>query len=218
MQGCVHATRRAQSGLGSASRPAYSSIRCEAAAQAANRRGGSGRGPLGRPHLAGMRCVATRKPRAARRARSGLGPASWPADSSLAKQGCPGGPHRRARRPRAGPSAGPQARSGLGQTSRRAHIKARCEARLLLLQSTARRRRQRKRRVAVASATTPLPPTGCSNQTITIRSRRIVSRTIVSHKQTYNNKSNTQFPGGRVGKFLQQHVCSCRCGRLVDLR
>ena len=123
MQGCVHATRRAQSGLGSASRPAYSSIRCEAAAQAANRRGGSGRGPLGRPHLAGMRCVATRKPRAARRARSGLGPASWPADSSLAKQGCPGGPHRRARRPRAGPSAGPQARSGLGQTSRRAHIK-----------------------------------------------------------------------------------------------
>ena len=123
MQGCVHATRRAQSGLGSASRPAYSSIRCEAAAQAANRRGGSGRGPLGRPHLAGMRCVATRKPRAARRARSGLGPASWPADSSLAKQGCPGGPHRRARRPQAGPSAGHQARSGLGQTSRSAYIK-----------------------------------------------------------------------------------------------
>ena len=28
VQGCVHATRRAQSGLGSASRPAYSSIRC----------------------------------------------------------------------------------------------------------------------------------------------------------------------------------------------
>ena len=38
VQGCVHATHRAQSGLGSASRPAYSSIRCEAAAQAANRR------------------------------------------------------------------------------------------------------------------------------------------------------------------------------------
>ena len=28
VQGCVHATRRAQSGLGSASRPAYNSIRC----------------------------------------------------------------------------------------------------------------------------------------------------------------------------------------------
>jgi len=70
-----------------------------------------------------MRCVATRKPRAARRARSGLGSASWPAYSSLAKQGCPGGPHRRARRPQAGPSAGHQARSGLGQTSRRAYIK-----------------------------------------------------------------------------------------------
>ena len=38
VQGCVHATRRAQSGLGSASRPAYSSLRCKAAAHTACRR------------------------------------------------------------------------------------------------------------------------------------------------------------------------------------
>ena len=143
-----------------------------------------------------MRCVATRKPRAARRARSGLGPASWPADSSLAKQGCPGGPHRRARRPRAGTSAGPQARSGLGQTSRRAYIKLAvrqgcCSCRSqhgdvgnerAVLPSRAQRRR--------------CPPRAAETKQSTIRSRKVVSRTNASHKQAHNNKSTTRCPGG----------------------
>eukprot|EP00964_Phaeocystis_antarctica_P076293 scaffold47165_cov88-Phaeocystis_antarctica.AAC.1 len=79
-EAACHAARQARSGLGSAFRPAYPALRCEAAAQAAYRRMMRPRAglPAG-PHLAecGAACHA------ARQARSGLGSAFRPAYSAL---------------------------------------------------------------------------------------------------------------------------------------
>jgi len=137
-----------------------------------------------------------RKSRAARRARSGLGSA-------------PGLPiaHMRSKAAQRRPAPPCEAASGrpLGRPPSSERLrpdlpvclyKARCEARPLLLQVTARWRRQRTRRAAVASATTPLPPRAAATKQSTIRSRKVVSRTNVSHKQAHNNKSTTQCPGG----------------------